>query len=82
MRDYILSKLVDIHKLARDSKAEIPAHYWIKTSPETKNTLDKFKREIRLALRDEGIHDSKALKLLWKIRCSEDPSRSECSAPE
>jgi len=82
MRDYILSRLPDIHKLARDSKAEIPTHYWIKTSAETKKSLDKFKLDIRLALRDEGIHDSKALKLLWKIRCSEDPSRSECSKSE
>ena len=82
MREYILSRLADIHKLARDSKAEIPAHYWIKTSEKTKAAFDKFKLDIRLALRDEGIHDPKALKLLWKIRCSEDPTRSECTTPE
>jgi len=79
MREYILSRLSDIHKLASDSKAEIPSHYWIKTSVKTKAALDKFKFNIRLALRDEGIHEPKALKLLWKIRCSEDPTRSECS---
>jgi hypothetical protein len=82
MRDYILSRLGDIHKLAKDSKAEIPSHYWIKTSAETKTALDKFKLDIRLALKAEGIHEPKALKLLWKIRCSEDPTRSECSKPE
>ncbi len=82
MRDYILSRLADVHKLAKDSRTEIPAHYWIKTSDKTKAALDQFKLEIRLALRDEGIHDPKALKLLWKIRCSEDPTRSECAAPE
>lgn len=82
MRDYILSRLNDIHKLAKDSKAEIPAKYWIKTSEETKVELDIFKQDIRLALRDEGVLDRRALKLLWKIRCSEDPSRSECSKPE
>lgn len=79
MRAYILSRLSDIHKLASDSKAEIPSRYWIKTSDKTKKDLDKFKLEIRRALKDEGVHDSKALKLLWKIRCSEDPTRSECS---
>mgnify|MGYP000252801124 CR=1 FL=1 len=82
MRDYILSRLSDIHKLAHDSKAEIPARYWIKTSDTTKQALDKFKLDIRLALRDDGIHHPKALKLLWKIRCSEDPTRSECNKPE
>lgn len=79
MRDYILSRLNDIHKLANDSKAEIPSKYWIKTSDETKFALEKIKQDIRLALRDDGILDRRALKLLWKIRCSEDLSRSECS---
>tara|TARA_R110001592_G_scaffold1911_1_gene11859 strand:+ start:35019 stop:36014 length:996 start_codon:yes stop_codon:yes gene_type:complete len=82
MREYILSRLSDIHKLASDSKAEIPSHYWIKTSDKTKLALDKFKFDIRLALKDEGIHEPRALKLLWKIRCSEDPTRSECSGSE
>ena len=82
MREYILSRLGDIHKLASDSKAEIPSHYWIKTSDKTKAALDKFKFDIRLALKDEGIHEPKALKLLWKIRCSEDPRRAECVVPE
>ncbi len=82
MREYILSRLADIHKLAKDSKAEIPAKYWIKTSAKTKTAFDKFKLDIRLALREEGVFDRKALKLLWKIRCSEDPTRAECAAPE
>ena len=82
MREYILSRLPDIHKLVKDAEAEIPAKYWIKTDEETKQAIEKFKREIRLSLRDEGVHDQKALKLLWKIRCSEDGSRAECASPE
>ena len=82
MREYFLSRLADIHKLARDARAEIPSHYWISTNNATKTAFNKFKRDIRLAMRDEGIHHPKALKLLWKIRCSEDPSHSECSVPE
>lgn len=82
MREYILGRLPDIHKMVKDAEAEIPAKYWIKTNPETKAAIEKFKKDIRLALRDEGVHDKKALKLLWKIRCSEDATRAECSAPE
>ena len=82
MREYILSRLTDIHKLTRDSKAEIPSRYWIKTNEETKIEFNKFKKNIRLALRNEGVHHPKALRLLWKIRCSEDPTRSECTIPE
>lgn len=82
MREYILGRLPDIHKMVKDAEAEIPAKYWIKTNPETKQAIEQFKREIRLSLRDEGVHDPKALKLLWKIRCGVDPSRAECASPE
>ena len=71
-----------INKLVKDAEAEIPAKYWIKTDENTKGAIEKFKRDIRLSLRDEGVHDKKALKLLWKIRCGVDPTRAECSAPE
>jgi len=82
MREYILSRIKDIHKLVKDAEAEIPAKYWIKTSEKTKKDLAKFQKEIRLALREEGVLEPKALKLLWKIRCSEDASRAECVSPE
>lgn len=82
MREYFLTRLNDIHKLARDAKAEIPSKYWIKTNTETKAKFDKFKQEIRIAMRDAGIHHPKALRLLWKVRCSERPTDKECAEPE
>ena len=65
-----------------DAEKEIPAKYWIKTDEATQKELVKFSREIRLALKEEGKMDPKALKLLWKIRCTENPSNSECATPE
>lgn len=82
MRAYVLSRLAYINKLVEDAEKEIPAKYWIKTNDETKKELKKFSREIRLALKEEGKMHAKALTLLWKIRCSEDPSASECATPE
>lgn len=82
MRTYVLGRLNDINKLVADAEQEIPAKYWIKTDDKTKQELVKFSREIRLALKEEGKMDPKALKLLWKVRCSENPSDSECSTPE
>ena len=82
MREYILSRIPDINKMVEDAEAEIPAKYWIKTDEKTKEEITKFKREIRMALKAEGVHDAKALKMLWKIRCTNDPSNSECGTPE
>lgn len=82
MREYILSRIPDINKMVKDAEAEIPAKYWIKTDAKTKEEISKFKREIRMALKSEGVHHPKALKMLWKIRCSENPSAAECGTPE
>ncbi|MCH2159351.1 MAG: DUF6091 family protein [Oleiphilaceae bacterium] len=82
MREYVVSRLPFIHKQVKDAEAEIPAKYWIKTDADTKKELDRFSKEIRVSLKQEGKMDAKALTLLWKIRCSNDPARSECAAPE
>jgi len=82
MREYILSRLPDINNMVSGAEKEIPSKYWIKTNAKTKENLNKFKRKIRLALRDEGYLDETALKMLWKIRCAQDPSNAECGTPE
>ncbi|KZY60257.1 hypothetical protein A3742_16785 [Oleiphilus sp. HI0071] len=82
MREYVLSRLKDIDKLVADAEAEIPAKYWIKTEEQTRSELIKLSRDVRLALKEEEIMDARALKLLWKIRCSENPSAGECTNPE
>jgi len=82
MRKYVVSRLDYIHKIVHEAEAEIPKKYWIKTDDKTQHELDRFSREIRLALREEKTFDAKALRLLWKIRCSQDAGRSECLEPE
>jgi hypothetical protein len=82
MRSYVISRLKDINKLVADAEAEIPSKYWIKTSDQTKAELIKLSRDVRLALKAEGTMDPKALRLLWKIRCSDNPTASECATPE
>tara|TARA_R110001592_G_scaffold52511_8_gene160689 strand:+ start:6518 stop:7519 length:1002 start_codon:yes stop_codon:yes gene_type:complete len=82
MREYILNRIPDINKMVEDAEAEIPAKYWIKTDAKTKLEITKFKRDIRLALKAEGVHHPVALKMLWKIRCANEPSNAECGTPE
>ncbi|KZZ19339.1 hypothetical protein A3752_02080 [Oleiphilus sp. HI0081] len=82
MRKYMVSRLTQIHKMVKDAEDEIPAKYWIKTSDASKSEFDTFSRDIRLALKEDSTFNPKALRLLWKIRCAEDPSRAECSTPE
>lgn len=82
MRTYVLSRLKDIDKLVADAEAEIPSKYWIKTDNATREEFIKLSKDVRLALKEEKVMDERALKLLWKIRCSENPSAGECTSPE
>ena len=82
MRKYIVNRLKAINKLVADAEKEIPAKYWVKTDEQTRAEFTKLSREVRLALKTEGKMDPKALKLLWKIRCAENATASECSTPE
>ena len=82
MRGYVLGRLNDINKMVADAEKEIPAKYWIQATPEVKAEFVKLSRDVRLALKEEGKMDPKALKLLWKIRCSQDQAAAECSTPE
>ena len=82
MRNYVVSRLNEIHKMVQDAEQEIPAKYWIKTDAQVQQEFDTFSRDIRLALKTDNTFDTKALRLLWKIRCSEDPARAECLTPE
>lgn len=82
MRTYMVGRLKDINKLVADAEAEIPSKYWIKLDDTTKQDMDKFTRDVRLALRKDEKMDSKAMKMLWSIRCKEFPSASECTTPE
>lgn len=82
MRNYVVSRLSEIHKMVEDAEREIPAKYWVKTDDKSKAEFDTFSRDIRLALKSDNKADPKALKLLWKIRCTEFPERAECGTPE
>jgi hypothetical protein len=82
MREYMVTRLKQIHKMVKDAENEIPSKYWIKTDDKSKTDLDNISREVRLALKSDETFDPKALRLLWKIRCAQDPSRAECSSPE
>jgi len=82
MRAYVVGRLKDINKLVTDAEKEIPAKYWIKTDHKTREEFVRLSRDVRLALKEDNLMDARALKLLWRVRCSEAPTNAECSAPE
>tara|TARA_R110002074_G_scaffold40343_15_gene107964 strand:+ start:7311 stop:8387 length:1077 start_codon:yes stop_codon:yes gene_type:complete len=82
MRRYLYNKLATAIHLIDNAEASIPKKYWIETSQETKDELEEFYKNIRLTLKVNKKFDSRALSLLWKIRCQSSPERDECVKPE
>ena len=81
MRSYMLTRMKAMSKMVKDAEEEIPKHYWIDTNQFVKDDIDHFSKRVRLALQNDDVNNSTALKLFWKIRCRLDPSRGECKSP-
>ena len=62
-----------------EETAKIDKKYWINLPQEYSVQYDKMLRDVRLALRDEGVYSAKMLTLLRKIRCKGNPSAAECT---
>lgn len=59
-------------------EADIAKEYWITMSDKASADMDTLFRESRIKLRDEGVYDAKALRLMRKVRCKRNPSNAEC----
>jgi hypothetical protein len=82
MRRYIVNRMNNISTLINNAEKQIPEKYWIRTDQETKDELEHFYKNIRLALKVIDRFDARALALLWKIRCHTSPNREECEMPK
>ena len=80
MRNYVKTRLKAINKLVKDAEEEIPEKYWINISDTQKNHWNEKFRESRIALRDRGTYNAKALTLFRKVRCKVEPSLAECTS--
>jgi Solute-binding protein AdeT 1/2 len=82
MRKHALSRFDELENTVKQAHSEIPQKYWVSLDAEKKAEYESLSKDIRLALRDEKAYDSKAISILWKIRCKFNPSATECASPE
>ena len=79
-RSYISKNFDEALKIITEAEQRIPEKYWINIANVNEEDWGEVFRQNRIALRDKGIYDGKALSILRKIRCKMDASRSECTA--
>jgi hypothetical protein len=60
---------------------DVPDQFWVDLSARDTEQYSLLLRQGRVLMAEKGLYDKKGLKLIKKIRCSVNPSASECSEP-
>ena len=79
LRSYSLSKLDSMLDVVHTAESEIPDKYWINIAEDDKSQYTNYMRNARISLRDEGFYETKALRLMRKVRCKHTPGNGECA---
>lgn len=82
MRDHALTRFDELENTVKQAHKEIPESYWVRLDEATQLEYENLSKKIRLDLRDENAYDSKAISLLWKIRCKFNAANTECASAE
>ncbi len=78
-RDFFVAGLDQALTLARRADKDIPDAMWIDPTPEENDQYMVMMRQGRVLMANKGYYDKPGLKILKKIRCSIEPSASECT---
>lgn len=77
-RKFVASSYDKVVELVQRDTQEIPEEYWVDLNPADVEKYNLMLRDVRLALREEGIYHPTMLKILRKLRCRENPANAEC----
>ena len=81
-REFVAKNFDDSIRYIKKAEKAIPRRWWLPVPVCQEKEMDELTRKIRLAFRDKGIYDGKALTLLRKVRCKQSPERAECTAED
>lgn len=78
-RTWFYNNFDQFMEFVRQAEADIPDQYWIEPTPMDAAGFDSMLKGVRVALKNEGVYDPRALNLMLKARCKTDPTRAECA---
>ena len=81
-REFVAKNFDDSIRYIKEAEKAIPRRWWLPVPECQEKEMDELTRKIRLAFRDNGIYNGKALTLLRKVRCKQSPERAECTAED
>ncbi|WP_374593450.1 putative solute-binding protein [Aquabacterium sp.] len=78
-RDYWLRHFDGALALIANAENAIPRHLWIDLPADNAVKYTLMLRQARVDIAEQGLYNKRALRIMKKVRCSINPSDSECS---
>ena len=78
-REIISKQLNPAFQFVDKIERDIPAKYWMEIREADKPGYIKIMREARIQMTKEGYYDPAMMRILKKVRCSQNPSSFECA---
>lgn len=79
MREFSATRYDEAYEIIEQAESEIAQEFWTHPTAEDAEKYAAMFRSVRIGLRDDGVYDAKALKLMRKVRCKKNPSHAECA---
>ncbi len=79
VREHSFNSVDGAYDIIREAEETIDENYWMHPSAQEKAEYDEMARGVRIQLRDEGVFDETALRVMRGIRCRTQPDRAECT---
>ncbi|KAF0809790.1 hypothetical protein A167_01330 [Alcanivorax sp. S71-1-4] len=81
VREAFFEGYEEIMARLQEEADKVPDHWWVSIPDEDKQEYETMMQDARIQLRDEGYYSAEMLTLQRRIRCTVEPSRSECTNP-
>jgi hypothetical protein len=78
-RTAVASYFDRVNETVKKETSAIDPKFWMELSPETTQQYNEMLRDVRIQLRDQGVYNSKMLRLMRKLRCKANPAAAECA---
>ena len=78
-RQHWVNQFDEVTASVRKAEASIPAQVWVDYDDKEAANFVAMQRDSRVALAKEGYYDKAGLKLMKRVRCSVNPSATDCA---
>lgn len=78
-RNYAFKNFDEAMKHIKAAEQQIPKKYWLDLPEEKSKKYQEMFRQIRIELTKQGAYDARMIKIMFKLRCRDNPNHYECA---